>query len=53
MPAQVQTEQNSPRRLESGPTIDNSNILPDVKPTQDPFGDESKASVKYKTMTWW
>lgn len=22
-------------------------------PEEDPFGDESDAQVKYKTMTWW
>lgn len=25
-------------------------VLPDE---EDPFGDESDAQVKYKTMTWW
>lgn len=52
MSAQVQSEQNPPSNLESG-TADKSNILPNVKPTHDPFGDEDDATVKYKTMTWW
>ncbi|KAJ5226662.1 Amino acid transporter transmembrane [Penicillium citrinum] len=52
MSAQVQSGQNPPSNLESG-TADKSNILPNVKPTHDPFGDEDDATVKYKTMTWW
>lgn len=34
---------------------DGGKVLPaiDTLRDQDPFGDESEAVVKYKTMTWW
>lgn len=44
----------APTELESGVSDDKEAGPPAVSPgKEDPFGDESDAQVKYKTMTWW
>lgn len=49
-PSDVDLQSLSKPKLDS----DKESVLP--KPDleeQDPFGDESQAGVKYKTMAWW
>lgn len=53
MAAPVQPGHDSPRQLEAGVTDDKRIAVPAIITSQDPFGDERDATVKYKTMTWW
>jgi hypothetical protein len=43
-----------PADSELGVPVEKAAVTPEAGAVQsDPFGDESDASVKYKTMAWW
>ena len=43
-----------PANSELGVPVEKTAVVPEPYTVQsDPFGDESNANVKYKTMTWW
>lgn len=53
-PNQSNVDLQSLRSVKHKSDSDKESVLPKPESEeQDPFGDESQAGVKYKTMAWW